>query len=71
VALFGITAKQWSEKNQELMGDGLSSSKPNMRDYASINELMCFANMKNLNAFIVQEQKPQKERLFKLNQIAI
>lgn len=63
VALFGLTAKQWREKNPNLKG--------NMRDYANINELICLANMENLNAIFIQEQKPQKERLIKLNQIAI
>jgi hypothetical protein len=63
VALFGKTAKQWRATNSELQG--------NMRDYASINELICLANMENLNAVFIQEQIPQKERLIKLNQIAI
>jgi hypothetical protein len=63
VALFGLTAKQWREENPELKG--------NMRDYANINELICLANMENLNAFFIQEKMPQKERLIKLNQIAI
>jgi hypothetical protein len=63
VALFGLTAKQWREKNPALKG--------NMRDYANINELICLANMENLNAVFIQERKSQKERLIKLNQIAI
>jgi hypothetical protein len=63
VALFGITAKQWRETNPDLKG--------NMRDYANINELICLSNMENLNAVFIQEQMPQKERLIKLNQIAI
>lgn len=42
-----------------------------MRDYANINELICLANMENLNAVFIQEKMPQKERLIKLNQIAI
>lgn len=63
VALFGKTAKQWREDNPDLKG--------NMRDYASMNELICLANMENLNAVFIQEQIPQKERLVKLNQIAI
>ena len=42
-----------------------------MRDYANINQLICLANMENLNAVFIQEQMPQKERLIKLNQIAI
>jgi hypothetical protein len=63
VALFGKTAKQWRDANPELKG--------NMRDYASMNELICLANMENLNAVFIQEQMPQKERLVKLNKIAI
>ncbi len=63
VALFGITAKQWRETNSELKG--------NMRDYANINQLICLANMENLNAVFIQENMPQKERLIKLNKIAI
>jgi len=63
VALFGITAKQWREANPEKDG--------NMRDYASINELICFSNMENLNAVFINEGLSQKERLVKLNQNAI
>lgn len=63
VALFGKTAKQWRESNPDLKG--------NMRDYANINELICLANMENINAVFIQEQMSQKERLIKLNQIAI
>ena len=63
VALFGRTAKQWRESNPEQNG--------NMRDYASINELICLSNMENLNAVFIQEGLEQKERLIKLNKIAI
>lgn len=63
MALFGKTAKQWREANPELKG--------NMRDYASINELICLANMENLNSVFINEKISQKERLIKLNQIAI
>lgn len=63
VAFFGLTAKQWREANPYLKG--------NMRDYAAMNELICLANMENLNAVFIQEQIPQKVRLIKLNQIAI
>ena len=63
VALFGITAKQWRDANPELKG--------NIRDYATINELICLSNMENLNAVFINEKIPQKERLIKLNQIAI
>ena len=63
VALFGMTAKQWREQNPNLKG--------NIRDYASINELICLSDMENLNAVFINEKTPQKERLIKLNQIAI
>ena len=63
VAMFGITAKIWHEHNPELKG--------NIRDYASINELICLSNMENLNAVFIDQGIPQGERLIKLNQIAI
>jgi len=63
VALFGKTAKQWRDENPEL--------KCNIRDYATINELICLSNMENLNALFINEKLPQNERLIKLNQIAI
>ncbi len=63
VALFGITAKHWRDENPDLKG--------NIRDYATINELICLSNMENLNAVFINEKIPQKERLIKLNQIAI
>lgn len=63
VALFGKTAKEWREQNPDLKG--------NIRDYASINELICLSNMENLNALFINENLTQKERLVKLNQIAI
>jgi hypothetical protein len=63
VALFGMTAKEWRNENPELKG--------NIRDYASINELLCLSNMENLNAVFINEGLPQNERLIKLNNIAI
>lgn len=63
VALFGKTAKQWREENPDLKG--------NIREYATINELICLSNMENLNALFINEEIPQKEGLVKLNQIAI
>ncbi len=63
VAMFGITAKQWREANPNLKG--------NIRDYATINELICLANMENLNAVFINEKISQKDRLVKLNKIAI
>ena len=63
VAMFGMTAKQWREANPELTG--------NLRDYATINELICLSNMENLNAVFIEQGMPQSKRLVKLNQIAI
>ena len=63
VAMFGMTAKQWREANPELKG--------NIRDYATINELICLSNMENLNAVFIEQNMTQRERLVKLNQIAI
>ena len=63
VALFGKTAKEWREENPNMKG--------NIRDYASMNELICLSNLENINAVLINEQVPQKERLIKLNQIAI
>lgn len=63
VAMFGMTAKQWCETNPELKG--------NIRDYATINELICLSNMENLNAVFIEQGIPQGKRLLQLNQIAI
>ena len=63
IAMFGITAKQWREQNPDKKG--------NIRDYASINELICLSNMENLNAVFINDGMSQSERLVKLNQIAI
>ena len=61
--MFGMTAKHWREANPDLKG--------NIRDYATINELICLSNMENINAVLINEGVPQGERLAKLNQIAI
>lgn len=63
VAMFGMTAKQWREANPELKG--------NIRDYASVNELICLSNMESLNAVFIDQGLPQSDRLIRLNQIAI
>ena len=63
VALFGTTAKEWRDANPELKG--------NIRDYASINELICLSNMENINAVLIGEGLRQSDRLIKLNKIAI
>ena len=63
VALFGITAKQWRDENPDSTG--------NIRDYATINQLICLSNMENLNAVFINKGMPQSERLKELNRIAI
>ena len=63
MALFGMTAKEWREKNP--------NKKGNIRDYASINELICLANLENTNSIFINEGMQQSQRLYKLNQIAI
>lgn len=63
VAIFGMTAKEWRENNPELKG--------NIRDYATINELICISNMENINSVLINEGIPQGDRLEKLNKIAI
>jgi len=63
IALFGQTAKQWREEHSDLKG--------NIRDYANINELICLSNLENVNAVFINEGLEQKERLIKLNKIAI
>ena len=60
---FGITAKEWRDANP--------GKKGNMRDYATINQLICLSNMENLNAVFINEGIPQRDRLHKLNKIAI
>ena len=63
MALFGMTAKQWREKNTDKKG--------NIRDYATINELICLANLENINSIYINEGLKQSERLIRLNKIAI
>ncbi len=63
VALFGITAKEWREANPDKKG--------NMRDYATINQLICLSNLENINAVFISDGIAQRERLKRLNQIAI
>jgi len=63
VALFGMTAKEWRDANPGLKG--------NIRDYATINELICLSNMENINAVLINDGDTQCKRLMKLNQIAI
>ena len=63
MALFGQTAKEWRIYNPELEG--------NIRDYASINELICLANLENLNSVLINDGLSQSIRLEQLNKIAI
>lgn len=63
VALFGMSAKEWSEQNPKLDG--------NMRDYAGAEQLVVLANLENLNAEYIKQKLSSNDRLTKLNQIAI
>jgi len=63
MALFGKTARQWREECPE--------DKGNIRDFANVSQLVCLSNLENLNALFVSEGLIQKERLIKLNTIAI
>jgi len=58
-----MTAKEWRNQNPDLKG--------NIRDYATINELICLSNMENINAVLINDGILQRDRLIKLNQIAI
>ena len=62
VALFNKRAKQWREENPDLKG--------NMRDYASLNELLVLANMESYNAILIGKGKDQKERMIELRKLA-
>ncbi len=63
VALFGITAKQWREGNSDKSG--------NIRDYATLNQLLVLANMESYNAILIEQGKSQSERLQLINLLAI
>ena len=62
VALFNKRAKQWREENPDLKG--------NMRDYASLNELLVLANMESYNAILIGQGMDQKERMIELRKLA-
>ena len=62
VALFNKTAKEWREENQDLKG--------NIRDYASLNELLVLANMESYNAVLIGKGIEQKERMVELRNLA-
>jgi len=63
MALFGFTAKDWRDAHPDL--------QDNVRDYASVNQLICLSNMESLNSVLINDGVPRSERLQKLNQIAI
>ena len=63
MSLFGFTAKDWRDAHPDLQG--------NVRDYATVNQLICLSNMESLNSVLINDGVPQSERLQKLNQIAI
>lgn len=63
VALFGMTAKQWREAHPEDSG--------NIRDHANAAQLVCLANLENLNALFIEDKLERPERLTKLNTVAI
>ena len=63
VAMFGVTALEWRDAHPDLKG--------NVRDYATVNELICLSNMESLNAVFIDEGLPQHKRLLRLNRIAI
>ncbi len=62
-ALFGMTAQEWREKNKGKEG--------NLRDYADVFQLICLANLETLNAEFIKMGMTQKDRLLRLNEIAI
>jgi len=63
VALFGMTAKQWRDQNNTKQG--------NMRDHASVEQLIILSNLESINAELIRQSIPQSERLLALNNTAI
>jgi hypothetical protein len=63
VALFGMTARQWRDENPDL--------KCNIRDYATLEQLVVLSNMESINALLIGQELPQDERLVQLNKVAI
>ena len=63
VALFGMTAKQWRDNNLDKKG--------NIRDYATLNQLLVLSNMENYNAIMIDQGKPQSERIVALHEMAV
>lgn len=64
VALFGMTAKEWRNKNPDLAKNG------NIRDYTDLLHLIILSNLENINAQLIEDGISQKERLIKLNETA-
>lgn len=63
VALFGITAKEWRYNNTDENG--------NIRDDASLEQLVVLSNLESINALLIRQGLPQSERLIQLNKVAI
>ena len=63
MALFGKTAKQWRDENP--------NEKGNIRDLATIQQLVVLSNLESINAMLIHQNKPQQERLTQLNEMAI
>ena len=63
VALFGKTAKEWRDQNP--------NEKGNMRDYATLEQLVVLSNMESINALLIRQELSQQERLLQLNNVAI
>jgi len=63
VALFGMTAKEWRDSNPDKKG--------NIRDYASLEQLVVLSNMESINALLIRQSLTQRERLIQLNKVAI
>ena len=68
MALFGKTAKQWRDDTST---GSAFDKKGNIRDYANVSQLVCLANLENINAVFINDGLDQSKRLIKLNQIAI
>ena len=62
-ALFGLTAKEWHERNPKLSG--------NIRDYAGLEQLVVLSNLESINALLIKQGLPQSDRLIQLNKTAI
>ena len=63
VALFGKTAKEWRDENPD--------EKGNVRDFATLEQLVVLSNMESINALLIRQELPQQERLIQLNSVAI